>query len=74
MEVMFHIGLAKAGSTYLQRWYAQHPDIVQFQDLFPIIKKGQWQLENDPKLTVLSAEDLSYSTGTSQANCSEPAT
>lgn len=59
MEVMFHIGLAKAGSTYLQRWYAQHPDIVQFQDLFPIIKKGQWQLENDPKLTVLSDERFS---------------
>jgi len=56
MRVLFHIGLAKAGSTYLQRWFASHPDIVQMQDLFPIVKKGQWLLENSPKLAVLSDE------------------
>lgn len=56
MQSLFHIGLAKAGSTYLQHWWAAHPDVLMYHDLFPIVKRGQWRLEDSPKLSVLSDE------------------
>ncbi|MGB0370594.1 MAG: hypothetical protein ACPGN3_04530 [Opitutales bacterium] len=59
MRSLFHIGLAKAGSTYLQQWWSAHPSVLMYQDLFPIVKRGKWQLEDSPKLTVLSDERFS---------------
>jgi len=56
MKSLFHVGLAKAGSTYLQNWWAKHPDVVMYHDLFPIVKRGQWRLEEYPQLAVLSDE------------------
>ncbi|MEM7673344.1 MAG: hypothetical protein AAF212_08395 [Verrucomicrobiota bacterium] len=59
MRSLFHIGLAKAGSTYLQKWWEAHPGVLMYQNLFPIVKRGKWQLEGSPKLTVLSDERFS---------------
>ena len=64
-KVLIHIGYPKTGSTYLQKWFAKHPDMIfrpkgiaGFTDAHDIARYAQ-KAEKAPAYFVLSSEDLS---------------
>jgi hypothetical protein len=65
-QILLHIGFAKSGSTYLQRWFEAHPDLYYqpkhiaggFYHAWELAKKVQHS-EKAPENFVLSCEDFS---------------
>jgi hypothetical protein len=65
-EILLHIGFAKSGSTYLQRWFEQHPALYYqpkhiaggFYHAWELAKDIQYS-EKAPENFVLSCEDFS---------------
>lgn len=65
---LLHIGYPKAGSTYLQRWFAAHPQlayreggIAGFHDVYQIARDGA-ATGDEPLYRVTSMESLSIPT------------
>jgi len=65
MSVLIHIGYPRAGSTYIQTWFSQHPSfhyyynsIAGFSDLLEMAKYAQ-KTNNVHDYFVVSCEDLS---------------
>lgn len=64
-NILLHIGFPKSGSTYLQRWFEEHPEIYfqpkyiagGFYHAWELAKHAQ-QSNKTPKHFVLSCEDL----------------
>lgn len=62
---LIHIGYAKAGSTFLKKWFSVHPQLQYeesgiggFTDVYRIIDWSARNIENLPKYYVTSGESL----------------
>jgi hypothetical protein len=63
---LIHVGYAKAASTFLQEWFATHPElayvaggIAGFQDVHAIAREGASRRDHAPRYRVTSCEALS---------------
>ena len=62
---LIHIGYAKAGSTFLQNWFAQHPQlayarggIAGLHDVYSMVREAASQRGGRPLYRVTSSEEL----------------
>ena len=75
---LIHVGCPKAGSTFLQNWFSQHPEVLYhhgslggFEDLFDVCRFGADPQIPIPRCLVTSGETLSNpykDTGTLNVN------